>query len=42
MVLAKALFERIPVSVKLNPVLLKRLVGQTENLTIEDLKAYDE
>jgi len=42
MVLAKALFEKIPVNVKLNPVLLKRLVGNVSDLKLENLRDYDE
>lgn len=42
MVLAKALFDRIPVNVKLNPVLLKRLVGNSKSIKLEDLRDYDE
>ena len=42
MVLAKALFDRIPVNVKLNPVLLKRLVGNSKSIKLEDLRDYEE
>lgn len=40
-VLAKALFEKVPVSVKLHPVLIKRLTGHSQHLSMSDLKAYD-
>jgi E3 ubiquitin-protein ligase HUWE1 len=42
MVLAKGLFEKVPVNVKLHPVVLKRLVGRTDLLRMEDLRDYDE
>ena len=42
LILAKALFEKVPVNVKLNPVVLKRLVGRTDQLRMDDLRDYDE
>ena len=39
-VLAKALFEKVPVSVKLHPALIKRLIGYP--LSMQDLRLYDE
>ena len=40
--LAKALFEKVPVSVKLHPVILKRMVGNARGITLDDLRGYDE
>jgi hypothetical protein len=43
-VVAKALFEKIPISIKLNPILLKALVAKRDyekSIGLEDLKYYD-
>lgn len=44
-VLAKALFEKIPVLVNLNKIMLKKLVGLYQNdkyIVLDDLKNFDE
>jgi hypothetical protein len=41
-VLAKSIFEKVPVSVKLHPVLLKLLLGTPNQINLEDLRIYDE
>jgi len=38
-VIAKAIMERIPIDVGLNPVLIKQLLGKTVDM--EDFKDYD-
>jgi E3 ubiquitin-protein ligase HUWE1 len=38
--LAKALFDKIPINTRINPILLRRIVGRNL-LTIDDLKLYD-
>ncbi len=40
--LAKGIFEKVPVSVKLHPVLLKLLLGTANQINLEDLRIYDE
>ena len=43
-VVAKALFDKIPIMIKLNKTIVKRIVGNkqaVENINVEDLKEYD-
>ena len=40
--MAKALFEKIPMNFKLNPIILKRIVGKTNEIRVDDLELYDE
>lgn len=42
LVLGKAMFDKIPVNIKLHRVLLKRLVGRSQSLKIADLRDFDE
>ena len=41
-VLAKAIFEKIPVNIKLHPVMLKRLTANSQKIKVEDLRDFDE
>lgn len=42
LILAKAMFDKVPVNIKLHKVLLKRLVGRSHKIRIGDLRDFDE
>jgi len=42
LILAKAMFDKVPVNIKLHSVLLKRLVGRSHKIRIGDLRDFDE